>query len=288
MTSNPYKAMVDVLCSVQTSARRYPTGGMPPCPAPQLPDDAPVALLFSPHPDDECITGLLPLRLLRQAGVRIVNVAVTQGSLVERRAARYAELQGACEFLGFELIQIGDDGLAKINLKTRETDAEGWREAVEVIAEILVDNRPRVIFLPHANDWNSTHIGTHWLVMDALATLAPDFSAWIVETEFWGALESPNLLVEASPAELADLMAATSFHVGEVRRNPYHLGLPAWMQDNVRRGAELVGGQGGEAPNFMYGTLYRLRFWQQGELYEVTPGQNILPAAAEPTAIFEG
>jgi len=29
---------------------------------------------------------------------------------------------------------------------------------------------------------------------------------------------------------------------GEVRRNPYHARLPAWMMDNVRRGAELWAG----------------------------------------------
>ena len=58
------------------------------------------------------------------------------------------------------------------------------------------------------------------------------------------------------------MMAALSFHVGEVQRNPYHLLVPAWMQDNVRRGGELVGGQGGAAPDFTFATLYRLREWR--------------------------
>jgi hypothetical protein len=30
----------------------------------------------------------------------------------------------------------------------------------------------------------------------------------------------------------ADLIAATSLHVGEVVRNPYHLLMPAWQQDS--------------------------------------------------------
>ena len=47
-------------------------------------------------------------------------------------------------------------------------------------------------------------------------------------------------------------------------RNPYHLLVPAWMQDNVRRGGELVGGQGGAAPDFTFCTLYRLRRWRDG------------------------
>ncbi len=75
-------------------------------------------------------------------------------------------------------------------------------------------------------------------------------------------------MVEADAQTLADLVAATSLHVGEVERNPYHLSLPAWMQDNVRRGGELVGGQGGAVPDFVFATLYRLRKWQDGELIQ--------------------
>ena len=41
------------------------------------------------------------------------------------------------------------------------------------------------------------------------------------------------------------------------------------MQDNVRRGGELVGGQGGAAPDFTFATLYRLRQWQDGALHFV-------------------
>jgi LmbE family N-acetylglucosaminyl deacetylase len=37
-------------------------------------------LIFSPHPDDECIIGGLALRLLREAKWNVINVAVTLGS----------------------------------------------------------------------------------------------------------------------------------------------------------------------------------------------------------------
>ena len=46
---------------------------------PKVPDNAPKALIFSPHPDDECIVGGLALRLLREAKWNVVNVAVTLG-----------------------------------------------------------------------------------------------------------------------------------------------------------------------------------------------------------------
>jgi hypothetical protein len=51
-----------------------------------------------------------------------------------------------------------------------------------------------------------------------------------------------------------------------VARNPYHLSLPAWMADNVRRGSELVGGQGAASPDFHFATLYRLGEWAHGRL----------------------
>src|SRR5207245_3845496 len=112
--------------------------------------------------------------------------------------------------------------------------------------------------------WNSTHIGTHFLVTDALQQMPAGFECYLVETEFWGQMTDPNLMAEISPEDLADMITATTFHVGEVQRNPYHLLLPAWMQDNVRRGSELVGGQGGAAPDFTFAALYRLRKWRQG------------------------
>ena len=93
-------------------------------------------------------------------------------------------------------------------------------------------------------------------------------------------MASPNLTVESSPDDVAEMMTALSFHVGEVERNPYHLLLPAWLQDNVRRGGELVGGQGGAAPDFSFCTLYRLREWRDGGLHFTFQGGRTLPASA--------
>jgi N-acetylglucosamine malate deacetylase 1 len=116
-------------------------------------------------------------------------------------------------------------------------------------------------------------------VMDALGRQAASFDCQVVETEFWGAMTAPNLMVELSEQDLGDMMAALSFHVGEVRRNPYHLLVPAWMQDNVRRGGELVGGQGGAAPDFAFCTLYRLRHWRDGGLHLTYQGGRGVPAS---------
>jgi N-acetylglucosamine malate deacetylase 1 len=233
---NPYPRFVQEFARLAREGRDWPLGGFPDCPRPAPAPDAPRALIFSPHPDDEVIIGGLPLRLLREAGWRIINVAVTQGSNQARQAERLIELQNCCRCIGFELVTTARGGLERINAKTRQQDAVHWGRCVEIVARILAEHRPRAIFFPHELDWNSSHIGTHWLVMDALKQLGPDFTCQLVETEFWGQMPGPNLMVESSPADLADLITALTFHVGEVKRNPYHLTLPAWRMDNVRRG----------------------------------------------------
>ena len=283
---NTYQRLVSEYARLLQTGKSDPLGGFAPSSRPDVPSDAPKVLIFSPHPDDECIIGGLPLRLLRQARMRVINVAVTQGSKKERQAERFKELQGACEYMGYGLIQTCPNGLEKISVKTRTQEPGVWAKSVQVVDGILEKNRPKVIFFPHEQDWNSTHIGTHFLVLDALQSLGRDFGCFVVETEFWGAMPAPNLMVESSQEDVADMVAGTSFHVGEVRRNPFHLFLPAWMQDNVRRGSELVGGQGEAAPDFTFATLYRLRRWKEGRLENVFDGGKILPSALNPAGLL--
>ncbi len=264
--NNPYLKFVSEYARLVKEGAGFQLGGFPPVARSSFSKDAPRALVFSPHPDDECIVGALPLRLLRELKMNVINVAVTQGSRKDRQAERLAELRNACDYLGFGLIQTAESGLEKINAKSRKQDQAQWARSVQIVAGIIADNKPQVIFIPHENDWNSTHIGTNLLVTDALKTLPESFCCWICANEFWAPMNDPSLMIEVSVADLADLVTALSFHVGEVSRNPYHLRLPAWMQDNVRRGGELVGGQGGEAPSFIFATLYRLQKWTHQKL----------------------
>ncbi len=279
---NPYLEFVAGFARLAQDGRALPLGGIP-HPAPPSPAaDAPVALVFSPHPDDECIVGGLALRLQREAGFRVINVAVTQGSNKERQQPRLEELRQACDHLGFELEQTAPNGLEKITPKTRSQDPAYWAGCVQRIADCLRRHRPRAIFCPHDADYNGTHIGTHFLAMDALRTMPPDFACALVENEFWAPMAGPNLMVELAPKDVADMIAALSFHVGEVQRNPYHLSLPAWLMDNVRRGAEVVGGQGGAAPSFHFATLYRLRQWKDGKAAATFAGGRTLTAQDNP------
>lgn len=283
--SHPYRRFVDDLVALERAGRALPLGGLASV-ARAAPARAGTALLLAPHPDDECITGALPLRLQRQAGLKVVAVPVTLGSLQARRAERLAEANAACAFLGFTLQLAAPGGLERIGAHTRAQDPPHWQAAVRAVTDLIARLQPDIVFFPHAEDWNSTHVGTHQLALDALAAQAPGFSCWTAETEYWANMRAPNLLVESTAEEVADLVAAVSCYAGEVQRNPFHLRLPPWMQDNVRRGGEVVGGQGGPAPAFDFATLYRLGRWQNGHLDPLTGGGRLLAAADDPAALL--
>ena len=55
--------------------------------------------------------------------------------------------------------------------------------------------------------------------------------------------------------------------------------MPSWMQDNVRRGAEVIGGQGENAPNFDFATLYRVNRWAKGKIIPAWEGGRMLPCS---------
>lgn len=282
---NPYERYAAALARLLEEGRGLPLGGFAGPPRPEPGPGAPRLVILSPHPDDECIVGGLALRLRREAGMRVVNVAVTQGSDPARQAGRWEELRAACGYLGFDLVATGPRGLERISTETRTADRRRWDAAVDVIAGILADQAPAVVFCPHAGDWNGTHIGTHHLAMDALSRQPSSFRCTVVETEFWGAMPAPNLMAAIEPEDLADLMAALSFHVEEVRRNPYHVLLPAWMMDNVRRGSELVAGQGAAAPGFTFATLYRVSRWENGRLAAREGGLTLHPGTSAATLL---
>ena len=272
-----YRNWVDALVRHQTKGAALPLGGLPAPRRPKLKARAPKVLMFSPHPDDECIVGGLALRLLREQRMNVINIAVTLGSKVERRAERRMELEAACAYLGFGLEIAGGQGLEKVNANTRATQPTTWAAHVKIIADLLQRHQPRLVLMPHEADGHPTHVGTHLLVRDALATL-PEFSGRLVETEFWAPMPEPNLMVEIHPREVADLVAALSCHAGEVKRNPYHLRLPAWMQDNVRRGSERMLGCGGVAPEIAFAVMYRVLRWHGQGLHPVWEGGRVLRA----------
>lgn len=242
----------------------------------------PVVVLCSPHPDDEMLTGALPLRLQREQGARVINLAVTLGSAPSRQSARWQELQAACVVAGFECQQL--EVGSGFNLKLGEHGGPEWSVAVEALGAVWADHGPDLVFLPHAEDHHPAHVATHRLVVAALEvfTSAGGKSVLAVETEYWRPMASPNLLVGLDAHDVAWLLEALSCHRGEIERNPYHLTQPPRMMDTVRRGSELVKVMNRQRPEFLFGELYRVTRWQQGCGHAVSfeqgwlgPGQDL-------------
>ena len=242
-------------------------------------------LFCAPHPDDECLSAALALRLRLEAGARVTNIAITLGSDPAQRPRRRRELESAHQVLGFDLLiptepgAASADGFEDVHLAARESDPRRWARRVGALAEIFDSTDPEAVFAPHEDDFNSTHIGTYHLVRDALdAYLArhPESDVLFIETEFWHQLSDPNLMVGLAPDLAAIQVVAAAEHGGEMTRMPYHLLHPCRLMDNVRRGSEVVGGQGAAVQPFVLAELYRVSFRRGREVIGPKPGRHIL------------
>ena len=253
-----------------------------------LPGRAPAAdaakiIICSPHPDDESLIGSLPLRLRMEAGARVTDCAITLGSNVGQRGRRLKELESACRVLGFSLTvpdtSAGAWGFDRVNRAAKQKDPKDWAEKVEKLAEIFDRERPDAVLAPHDEDFNTTHIGTYDLAVEALGAhleCSGRGPVPLIETEFWHQLSEPNLMVGVTAETVALQLMATAEHGGEVARNPYHLRQPARMMDNVRRGSEVVGGQGGPGHPYLFAELYRVTFLRGREIVPPRPGGCVI------------
>lgn len=225
-------------------------------------------MILSPHPDDECITSTLALRLMHENGAHIINVAVTLGSKKERQKERLKELTAACEDLQMELVVLNDD----------------WKKKARELKSLIQKYQPQLILAPHLKDHHPTHIKSGKLLKESIKGLKlKTLVAW---TEFWHPMSKPNLLIEA-PSEVVELqMEALLKHVGEVSRNPYHLRLPAWMMDNVRRGGEMIGNTGGDVPSYPFGVIYELQLLRNGKTSKPELPSPFLSSFADLGQIF--
>jgi len=247
-------------------------------------------LICAPHPDDESLSGALPLRLAREDGCPVTALAITLGSDPDRKESRLQEFADACGVLGWGW-QLAREPLAfdEVGIESRDRDPVAWQVKVAALADILIARKPALVLLPHGDDAHPTHVGVHYLCMEALLLYSKacgDGEVLVAETEFWRPLRAPNLLIGVSEEDLARLLVAVGQHRGEIARYPYHAQLPFRMVDTVRRGSELLAGFGSGEPLFRFGELYRLARFKNGRLgrkaqggLTVAPGQRLTLAA---------
>ncbi|MGV1099073.1 PIG-L deacetylase family protein [Thiovibrio sp. JS02] len=245
-------------------------------------------LLCSPHPDDEALVGGLPLRMLKETGARVTNVAVTLGSDTSAAERRLAELRRSCEILGFALeLAGGGTGFTGVTPWTRGQEPARWQGMVEQLCALFCRLRPDLVVFPHNDDMHPTHVGVHHLVLAALRRYSEQEDGVVItaESEYWHPLAAPNCLLGLAAHDVARLLSALAAHGGEVKRHPYHLFQPARLIDNVRRGAERVGGFGAGVPSFLFGELYRLGRFSSG-LREFAQPLLVAPGVSAEAAIF--
>ena len=265
----------------QAMDKAWHAGAPPVLAAP--PADAPVCAVFSPHPDDEAISGALAWRLRHECGWRVVNVAVTLGSRPERRAARWAEAQACCDHLGFELLAASGapgTGLEGVRPADAHSHSAAWQAAVAAAVSVLKHLQPRLLICPHELDGHDAHIGTSLLARQAVALSGLPLVD-VMLSEYWNTQLRPQLAVGLQATDVATLMDALCLHAGEVSRHPYQRMLPAWFLDSARRGAERVGLPGSQALPFHMASLYGWQRWQADQWQD-------MPPALWPPGVSEG
>ncbi len=182
----------------------------------------------------------------------------------KRKQERLRELRASCAVLGFELKIAGWPrilGLENVEPQVAKSDPQRWRLNHALLKSVFEYAKPDVVLMPPASDFHRTHKATHQLAVEVAAEYSRRIRGkrlLLLETEYWHPMEKPNLMVGITSADVAALIMAVAEHGGEVRRNPYHLRHPARMMDNVRRGSEVIKGEGASAEAFMFADLYRV------------------------------
>jgi LmbE family N-acetylglucosaminyl deacetylase len=146
------------------------------------------ALIFSPHPDDECLGCGGTILKKKQAGAVVKLIHMTDGSgshphLMSKqglKAIRMIEARNAAKLLGVDDIFYLDfpDSALSENLASGSTR----------VAEILHREQPEEVFVPHRLEPNrqaADHNAATNIVMSALRSYARPVTVWEYPVWFW-------------------------------------------------------------------------------------------------------
>jgi LmbE family N-acetylglucosaminyl deacetylase len=171
------------------------------------------ALVLSPHPDDELLGCPAHLFALRDAGWRIVNLALSLGE-ADQQARRQRELEQACRLAGFELIV----GPPELRPPAPGAGQAALQQAAERVLELARSLAAALLVAPSPHDDHPAHERTGRLaVAAARAGAAPRLWLW----GLWADLACPNSLCVFDEGRLEEIDRALSAHTGELARNDY-------------------------------------------------------------------
>jgi LmbE family N-acetylglucosaminyl deacetylase len=173
----------------------------------------PVALLLSPHPDDELLGCPAHLLALRDAGWRIVNLALSLGR-EGQHARRRLELDEACRRAHFELV-IGPPELC---IPSADGGREEVGQAAARVLELARSLTASLLVAPSPHDGHPSHERVGRLALAAArAGAAQRMWLW----GLWADLAAPNSVCVFDERRLGEIEDALSAHAGELARNDY-------------------------------------------------------------------
>lgn len=176
---------------------------------------------FAPHPDDELLGAPVGLFALRDAGWRVVNVAVTLGRAAQR-ARRLAEVTEACRRAGFELVLEEEPAAALAHL-----DAD-------------------LVVCPSPYDHHPTHERVGRDALRAVLERGRPSHVWLWAT--YADLGLPTLVRPVDDATLGEIEHALDAHRGELDRNDFRRLLHARVELGAVLAVERVFGFGSQSP----------------------------------------
>ncbi len=190
---------------------------------------APSALLLSPHPDDELMGCPAHIFALRDAGWRIVNLALSLGSRESRRGARRAELEDACGRAGFELV------LEASELLPNAADRGGVPSpaAVDQVLALARSVGAELLVAPSPHDDHPAH---EWTGRLAVAAMRAGAGRRLWLWGLWADLGMVSSMCAFGEARLAEIEAALGAHRGELERSD----LPVLLRSRAQAAAVLL------------------------------------------------
>jgi LmbE family N-acetylglucosaminyl deacetylase len=167
-------------------------------------------VVIAPHPDDESLGCGGLLALLRQAGIPVWCVLVSDGSMSHphsrkfpppaRQALREQELRKALSILGLSDDALLPLGLSDGSVPTPETPTGA--AAVSMLQQFFTATQPQTVLAPWRRDPHPDHRASSLLVRAALAGLPPHLLEYVV----WA-------WERASPADLPQPGEAQGFQL---------------------------------------------------------------------------
>ncbi|HEY6193593.1 MAG TPA: PIG-L family deacetylase [Candidatus Eisenbacteria bacterium] len=252
---NPYENFVRDFTRLLKHGQALPLGGVPPLQQPRRAADAPRALIFSPHPDDEVIGGGGTLLDVVAAGGAVTIVQVTDGS---DSAAFIREPEAVRTQVRLDEARRVADGLGARELVCLRADNRALRATPELAGqfrELLERVRPGVVLAPSFTDIHPDHQIVLALLARALRQVAgtlPDVALY----EVWSLV---------APTHVRDVGA----HIGRIEELLLAYETALKVDDYVHLVAERL----------LFNAFEHCARPGYVEVFEVLPGERFLECA---------